>query len=221
MRRTVLSLTIISVATLLAAGAAWAATVQCSPYPPYCHGTAENDEITGSAEGDQVAAGGGADTLRGLGGDDGLMGQADDDTIYGGSGDDYLDGAGRERGELGDADGERSNDRLYGDDGDDSLWGGLGSDIVVGGQGEDTLYADNSYLDCRMGPDDVVCYSRNGVDGRDRVFGGARVDYINVQDGYYDYVDCGPPNPPTRGSDIIYFDGGLDRVVNCEVQNTD
>ena len=66
MRRTLLLLSTMMLALLLASGVALAANIQCQGGP--CVGTEQNDRITGSLEDDVIQALGGRDHVTGRGG---------------------------------------------------------------------------------------------------------------------------------------------------------
>jgi len=66
MRRTILLLSTMMLALLLASGVALAANITCQGGP--CVGTEQNDRITGSLEDDVIQALGGRDHVTGRGG---------------------------------------------------------------------------------------------------------------------------------------------------------
>jgi hypothetical protein len=80
----------------------------------------------------------------------------------------------------------RASSALYQDERDD---GGRGGDTVYGKDGGDYI---------------------NGGRVSDKLFGGRGNDTIKAQDGYKDYIDCGP------GDDTAYVDADLDTWANCE-----
>jgi Ca2+-binding RTX toxin-like protein len=97
---------------------------------------------------------------------------------------------GSEEADLIDARG--GDDRVRGRGGDDDINGGAGNDRLNGGAGNDVIV---------------------GGPGNDQIFGGPGNDTIDARDEESDFVDCG------RGTDTVFFDEGLDQVVNCENLN--
>lgn len=136
MRRTMLLLSAVAVALLIASGVALAVTKQCVP-GRVCNGTAGGDQITGTNQADTINGGGGSDRIYALGGPDRVNGgPGQDDDLYGGLGDDtlndYSDG-------YGDFYGEQGNDTLNGGPSGDNMYGGPGNDRVNGAAGYDTF----------------------------------------------------------------------------------
>ncbi len=80
-RRAVLLLAVVGAVSMLAAGTALAATVQCTGGE--CDGTEQSDVINGSDGFDRISA---------LGGDDSVYGGVGVDEIFGGDGNDRLSG---------------------------------------------------------------------------------------------------------------------------------
>lgn len=216
MHRTGILIAAVAVATILSAGAALAATVNCVPGEP-CGGTNEADTLNGTPVRDAISGYAGDDALNGNGGADYLYGGMGNDNLKysndtgrpygglrGGDGDDYVDG------------GEGSDD-LFGDEGNDHMVGGPGrvGDDLDGGSGDDKLGGD-------AGQDSLT-----GARGRDRLYGGDGNDHIYTgyfyypngpsepylaNDGVRDYVRCGP------GYDKVYAeDRGIDVIASdCE-----
>jgi serralysin len=221
MKSIVLSMSLVSIVTLLAAGVAWAATVDCVAEEFSCVGTKNDDTLNGSDEGDYMYGSSGDDLLLGNGGDDELLGYKGRDTMRGGQGRDtvyYQD---------------QGIDKIYGGDGDDDLtdssvrctetsqsWrcfndenvlcGGPGNDYLdgwtklFGGPGDDELYVWYPYRGTRT--------TLDGGPGLDTIKGAGSVDTIYAQDGERDEISCG------GDKDTVYFDKGIDSVnsVNCE-----
>jgi Ca2+-binding RTX toxin-like protein len=119
--RTVLLLSVMAVALVMAGGIALAAAVtqkQCelgSDFSDPCHGTKGDDEITGTSSWDVIKGRAGNDIIRGRDGIDFLFGNADNDTLI-----------------------EGSNPATFG--GPPILCGGVGNDTLKGKTGTD-LYA--------------------------------------------------------------------------------
>ena len=122
------------VALVVAAGAAFAATViNCQVSVP-CLGTDGPDELYGTAKYDRMEASQGDDLLYGRRGPDLLMG---DDS---GQPTSPTDG----------------NDQLYGNRGRDDLYGDGGSDLLNGGHGNDYIDAAEYPLTSSIGSEDTV-----------------------------------------------------------------
>src|SRR5215212_6050496 len=82
-------------ALVLAAGVAWAATVQCEANVPgdppvACLGTADADTITGTSGQDVIRGLRGNDLARGMGESDVVQGGRGKDTVKGGAGPDFF-----------------------------------------------------------------------------------------------------------------------------------
>src|SRR5215213_6765163 len=75
-----------TLALVLAAGVAWAATVQCQVGEEVCLGTSDPDTITGTS---------GYDHIRGRGGGGRGKGKGEGDSVGGGKGKDTVKGDGR------------------------------------------------------------------------------------------------------------------------------
>lgn len=116
MRRTVLLLSAMAIASVLLSGTALAANF---------FGTNAPDVAVGTPGSDGFVLLGGDDTVRGMGGSD---------VISGGAGDDRLFGAGVLRGFE-----SSSRDTVRGDDGNDLIFGGAGADLLDGGSGDDFI----------------------------------------------------------------------------------
>jgi Ca2+-binding RTX toxin-like protein len=114
----------------------------------------------------------------------------------------------------------RGDDVLFGDrplipveksntDGDDRLYANNGEDVLVGFGGDDLLRgggrADN--IDAYDGSDATL------NPGKDTVLADGGPDFVFALDGFTDTIDCGD------NVDTVYFDEGLDEVVNCEIEN--
>src|SRR5215203_5336892 len=149
-----------TLALVLAAGVAWAATVQCQENAPgdpvqVCLGTTGADTITGTSGVDWIRALGGNDLARGMGGPDtflfggesgpqfegGPFTDASDDYTYGGSGGDTIIG-GYAQGGV---------DRVFGEDGDDYIQTyqrGLAKDLDI--------VVTKEIINCGAGDDTVV-----------------------------------------------------------------
>jgi Ca2+-binding RTX toxin-like protein len=100
LRRAITLAVVMGLVLTLGAGAALAATIQCTG--GFCEGTPEDDIIFGTD---------GQDQIFGLAGDDEIYGLRNSDTLVGGRGDDYLEGG-------------PGHDVLRGKQGNDTLVGG-------------------------------------------------------------------------------------------------
>jgi Ca2+-binding RTX toxin-like protein len=216
MRKTILVLTSVALAMVVAGGVAWAATIQCpnATTPsgnPFCEGTNDPDTMHGTAQGDAMSGKAAGDTIYGYRGMDGIRGGEGPDTIYG--------GRGNEGTRAGAIHGDEGPDKIYGgpgadeieasgDDPDGSFWGqeGASTDYVHGGSARDLL---------RGG------FEQGGVDrlygekGDDGIFVAQRIDFLYSNDPGIEVtkeiVDCGP------GIDGVSFDKRVDVVkANCE-----
>jgi Ca2+-binding RTX toxin-like protein len=163
-RRAALFLLAGAVVLAVAAGVAFAATVNCQVDIP-CVGTDGADELYGTASSDEMLAGRGDDLLVGRRGRDELDADSrglpttaldGDDQAYGNRGRDLLHGYG-------------GDDLLKGGSGDDEINAidlfffdnNLGEDTVLGDGGNDDIDAKNELLDtidCGDGFDRVVSY---------------------------------------------------------------
>jgi Ca2+-binding RTX toxin-like protein len=142
-RRAIVALLAGTLALVLAAGVAWATTVQCQTRVQVCFGTLDPDTLTGTSENDYIRALAGADLVKGMGDADGVTGGRGMDTIEGGAGSDtFLWG------------GEAGPEHLgpYTDASDDHVYGGAGGDHIFGGYaqgGTDRVYGEegNDYIE--------------------------------------------------------------------------
>jgi Ca2+-binding RTX toxin-like protein len=87
MRKTLLLLTTMALALLLAAGVALAAPITCQ-VGVTCNGTSSDDTITGTTSNDTIKGLGGNDTISALDGIDKINGGPNNDTMDGGAGND-------------------------------------------------------------------------------------------------------------------------------------
>jgi Ca2+-binding RTX toxin-like protein len=150
-----------ALALVVAAGVAFAATVQCQVGVP-CVGTDGPDELYGTDRRDDIHAMEGDDLLRGFKGRDLLRGDSNHLP------DDPPDG----------------NDRLYGNERGDHLKGYGGSDLLKGGGGDDDIDA----LDPRVGgnPGEDTVFGGGGADEIDAY--DWHFDTIDCGDGLEDRV---------------------------------
>jgi Ca2+-binding RTX toxin-like protein len=131
MRRTIVLLTTMAMAVLVATSVAIAAEVKCwANNNVNCYGTVANDNLYG---------GDGNERMYGRAGDDHIYGDAGNDHIYGEAGNDFMLGMDGED-VLSDRDGKNV---LAGGYGDDFLSGGVGNDTYDGGPGND-IYKDGT-----------------------------------------------------------------------------
>ena len=199
MRKTILVLTSVAVAMLVAGGVAWAANIQCRA-DTTCLGTKRADRMLGTSKKDDMFGKEGNDAIYGRGAHDFLWGQLGSDKLYGGAGPDLV------LGQVG-------SDSLYGGPGSDTMYGShwnsgdTSDDYVHGGADGDTLYG---------GP---------ALSGVDHLYGDDGIDYIHVSQRQTqrlngkpippvskEIVDCGP-----GADDTVLFDEGIDVVMdNCE-----
>src|SRR5687767_12450958 len=82
MKRFMVAMMLMGAMLVLAAGVAWAATVDCK-VGVLCEGTDEPDDLIGTNSVDHVF---------GKGGSDFLAGKKQDDVLYGGDGNDFIHG---------------------------------------------------------------------------------------------------------------------------------
>jgi Ca2+-binding RTX toxin-like protein len=140
--RAIVALLAGTLALMLAAGVAWAATVQCQVGAEMCVGTKNPDTITGTSGQDYIRALAGADLARGLGEDDSIVGGRGSDTVKGGNGPDELLWGGEAGPTLDGPFTDASDDYTYGGAGNDHLFGGFaeaGVDRVYGEDGGDYI----------------------------------------------------------------------------------
>ena len=220
MRRTLLLLSTMMFALLLACGVALAANIQCQGGP--CVGTEQNDRITGSQLDDTIEALGGRDNVTGRMGDDFVDGGGGSDEITGGDGGDLLEGgSGPDEigGGPGTPDGEflvffscgirdessgidastQGNQELFGGDGNDDLTGGRDNDLLGGDAGRNVLSGNG-------GGD---CFGLSGAEN-ERVSGGDGDDIIVANDGNRDNIFCG------AGQDTVRADEEDRVAADCE-----
>jgi len=141
-KRAIVALLSGALALVLAAGVAWAATVQC-PVDETCLGTPDADTITGTSKQDFIRALAGNDLARGMGEADIVQGGKGKDTVKGLGGPDELVFGGESGPDaFGGPFTDASDDYAYGGAGADYLWGGYaqaGVDHVYGEDGNDYI----------------------------------------------------------------------------------
>jgi hypothetical protein len=155
MRRTLLLLTTMALALLMASSVALALNrISCTGGS--CAGTSGDDSMSGTVGSDNMNGLEGNDKLNGYGGSDELTGDA-------------------EAGTLG-------NDTLNGGNGDDYLGDRFGTNTLIGGAGADSFYADYASAYATFGYDEISEIS--GGAGNDLVYAldGAK-DTINCGAG--------------------------------------
>jgi Ca2+-binding RTX toxin-like protein len=175
MRRTVLLLTVMGLALVLASGLAWAATKTGTRRQRQPPGTADNDRMYGLDGNDTLDGRGGNDEISGGAGVDTLYGKAGNDEMYGGSG----------------------NDKLYGGGSADTFGG---DEWMYGGSGDDILDFKYSYAEAYGGPGKDTLYANNGLE--DEVYGGTGNDTMYADDDTYDYIDCGEYQTGSFNKDV-------------------
>ena len=129
-RKTIVALTVVALALLLAGGVVMARSITCTGGP--CNGTKRADQITGSVV---------VDTINGRGGGDTIEGGNGNDTINGGGGNDTID----DFGNVPDVDtitGGKGNDTIDVREGDPND----AQDKVDCGPGTDTIFFDATDL---------------------------------------------------------------------------
>ena len=152
MRRTLLSLTTMVVALLLASGVALAVTKVGTNAPDTLRGTNQADTLLGRDANDILIA---------LAGDDKLLGERGKDIVFGGN------ERRRDEGRL-----LGGNKNMVGGSGNDSVIGGRGSDNVLGEEGND-LVAD--------GPDrEFSTDTVSGGEGNDVVAAVNRPAFVDI-----------------------------------------
>ena len=173
MKRGLLWMMLMTLALVMASGAALSATKQFCPNRSdgSCYGTKKADAMIGRPAGnDEMYGRGGDDLMRGYDGDDYLQGDGGKDKLYGGGRNDILWGGGGTRANPND----RRNDVVHGGDGEDYIYSGFaegGVDRVFGDDGNDIVEAQRAYgfprttdiVNCGGGRDDTVYFDR-GVD---------------------------------------------------------
>src|SRR5215203_1221777 len=132
-----------TLALVLTAGVAWAATVQCEEGLMVCLGTPDPDTITGTSGYDHIRGLAGADLARGMGGADMIEGGKGKDTVKGLGASDYY---------------------VYGGAGGDGIYGGYaqgGVDHVFGEDGNDYVLTNQrgyrAELDVKITKEIVNC----------------------------------------------------------------
>lgn len=117
---------------------AWAATIQCQPFPPVCNGTNGSDTMVGDDELNAMIGFAGNDVMTGKGGNDLLSAFPGDDVVSGGKGLDSIAG-------------DTGADRLAGGDGDDKIA------HFTFGNNPNALDPDGSkdVVDCGLGNDEA------------------------------------------------------------------
>jgi Ca2+-binding RTX toxin-like protein len=132
MRRAVILLAAIALATVVGGGVAVAATIRCDG--GHCSGTNRPDSIFGTNRHDAIFAKDGGDFVSGRGRADNLNGEDGDDEVLGGWGDDWVKGG-------------RHDDAVEGNLGNDRITGGSGDNVIRAGDGMRDLIVcgDNSW----------------------------------------------------------------------------
>lgn len=147
-KHVVLLLAVVGAVSVLAAGAALAATIACpNASGGVCNGTGAPDTMTGT---------GNPDTMYGFGGDDLMRGAEANDVMRGGNESGYGDGIY----------GGQGADQIYGQDGNDLIQGDAGGDLLNTGSGSDRVNAQDGFADtivCGSSTQDLVYYDR-GLD---------------------------------------------------------
>jgi hypothetical protein len=158
-KRIMVAMGLMGAALILAAGVAWAATVNCQVGVP-CVGTDDPDRLNGTNKPDDMHARQDGDLLRGLSGADLMLGDRPnvqdtttdgDDELFGNNGEDTL-------GSLGGSDllrGGGSADRIEAREASENP----GEDTVGGGGGKDVIFAhDNEFdtINCGRNVDEVI-----------------------------------------------------------------
>ena len=190
MRRTIMLMATMTLATFVVGGVAYALDFTCGgegdtdPDPGDCRGTTDADSITGTSRTDLIDTLAGNDTVDARAGDDVVIGREGQDTIHGRGGED-------------DVVGDEGSDTLFGEGGPDTLSGGGGTNLYFGASGPD-----------RIGASSVA--SVGGTAGEE-IHGGPGNDLIFARDELQDIIDCG------GGSDEVANDP-IDQVdPNCEI----
>jgi Ca2+-binding RTX toxin-like protein len=181
MRRTLLLLSTMLLALLLASGVAWAVNKV---------GTNGPDNFTGTN---------GDDNLIGNGGDDELVSLNGRDNLLGGPGKDCLLCFDEKEGSS-----FRGDKNLLGGPGNDFLWAGKGADIVLGGEGNDHLDDDQgrelSQDIFSAGPgNDVIDVAQYRSAGGDLVQCGSGFDWVLAEKTDVVAPDC---------EKVVVFRGG-------------
>ena len=170
MRRIMMTVALVAAALVLAAGVAFAATVECAP-GEFCEGTNQPDNLIGTDGPDEMDARQDDDRLRGFRGADVMFGDDSDlnvtqtrtdgdDELRAGNGEDVLFGFGGDD----QLSGGRKADSIIADDSRDQTFN-PGEDTVRGDGGADEIFAQDGYRDtiyCGRGADTV--YFDRGLD---------------------------------------------------------
>jgi Ca2+-binding RTX toxin-like protein len=190
MRRTILLMATMTLATFVVGGVAFALDFTCDgpldadTDPGECRGTTDADSITGTSRTDFIDALAGNDTVNARAGDDVVIGREGQDMIHGRGGEDEV---------VGDV----GSDTLFGESAHDTLNGGGGTNVYFGGSG----------------PDRIVATTEASVGGTagEEIYAGPGNDLIFARDQLQDIIDCG------GGSDEVANDP-IDQVdPNCEI----
>jgi Ca2+-binding RTX toxin-like protein len=182
-KRIIVAMGLMGATLVVAAGVAWAATVNCQVGQP-CFGTDEPDTLIGTSETDD------------------MFGYQEDDRLLGRGGSDNMNG---DRDGLGVDTTTDGDDELYGSEGADNLTGYGGSDLLRGGGMADDINAqeDNRPTE-NPGEDTVIAHSGRdeieALDGfKDTINCGDGVDTVFFDDGpvVFDVVadNCENRNP--------------------------
>jgi hypothetical protein len=158
-KRIMVAMGLMGAALILAAGVAWAATVNCQVGEP-CVGTDDPDRLNGTNKPDDMHARQDGDLLRGRSGADLMLGDRPnvqdtttdgDDELFGNNGEDTMGG-------LGGSDllrGAGMADRIEAREASENP----GEDTVGGGGGKDVIFAhDNEFdtINCGANVDEVI-----------------------------------------------------------------
>jgi Ca2+-binding RTX toxin-like protein len=158
-KRIMVAVGLMGAALILAAGVAWAATVNCQVGEP-CVGTDDPDRLNGTNKSDDMFARQDDDLLRGLSGADSMFGDHPpvqdsttdgDDELFGNEGKDTLAGLGGSDLLRGGAQADRIEAREASEN--------PGEDTVGGGGGKDVIFAhDNEFdaINCGANVDEVT-----------------------------------------------------------------
>jgi Ca2+-binding RTX toxin-like protein len=192
MRRTIMLMATMTLATFVVGGVAFALDFTCdgvgdqSNLPGECRGTTDADSITGTSHTDFIDALAGNDTVNARAGDDVVLGREGQDTIHGRSGEDEVVG-------------EEGSDTLFGEGDHDTLSGQGGANVYFGASGPDRIVA-------------KFVASVGGTAGEE-IYAGPGNDLIFARDELQDIIDCG------GGSDEVANDP-IDQVdPNCEIHS--
>src|SRR5829696_2630632 len=153
-----------TLALVLTAGVAWAATVQCEEGLMVCLGTPDPDTITGTSGYDHIRGLAGADLARGMGYGDIIEGGKGKDTVKGLGGPDEFLWGGEAGPEMAGPFTDASDDYVYGGAGGDGIYGGYaqdGVDHVFGEDGNDYILTNQrgyrAELDVKITKEIVNC----------------------------------------------------------------